>query len=67
MQFLHNENAGDNSLLIKDESYRYLIKARRHKLKDLILFRNLEDNNIYTYEVFNILKKEAVLNLIKCE
>ena len=67
MQFLHNENAGDNSLLIKDESYRYLIKARRHKLNDLIHFRNLKDNNIYTYEVFNILKKEAILNLIETQ
>ena len=67
MQFVFSHDAKESSLIIRDDIYKYLFKARRHKLNDLILFRNLKDNNIYTYEVFNILKKEAVLNLIKSE
>ena len=67
MQFLHHSDAGASSLVIKEDAYKYLIKARRHKLQDQILFRNLQDTSLYTYEILNILKKEAVLTLIKNE
>ena len=65
MQFIFEESCGEDTFYVNNETYKYLFKARRHKLSDLILFRNLKDNYIYTYEVFNISKKEAVLNLIK--
>ena len=67
MQFLHHSDAGASSLVIKEDAYKYLIKARRHKLQDQIFFRNLQDTSLYTYEIFNILKKEAILTLIKNE
>jgi len=67
MQFLHHEDAGSSTLVIKEDAYKYLIKARRHKLQDQVFFRNLNNTSLYTYEIFNILKKEAVLNLIKSE
>jgi len=67
MQFLHHNEASEANLIIKDEAYKYLIKARRHKIGDLISFRNLKDKNLYSYEIFNILKKEAILNLISSE
>jgi len=63
MQFTYHINCADDNLVITDETYRYLFKARRHKLEDEIFFRNLKDNNIYKYVVKSITKKEAILIL----
>lgn len=63
MQYIFNTNSGESSLSIKDETYRYLFKVRRHKLEDVFYFRNLEDNNLYKYVVKDISKKEALLVL----
>lgn len=67
MQFTYHENSGDSLLSIKDETYNYLIKARRQKIDDLIYFRNLKNYNIYLYKIIDISKKEAVLQLISSE
>ena len=64
MQFLYNESASDNDITLFDESFRYIIKARRHKVNDEIYLRNLRDNNIYKYRIVNIGKKEAELSLV---
>ncbi|XPV83979.1 MAG: RNA methyltransferase PUA domain-containing protein [Halarcobacter sp.] len=39
---------------IDNETYKYLFKARRHKIEDEIYFRNLDDKNIYLYKVIEI-------------
>ena len=67
MQYTYSEFCGTTILEIKDETYNYLIKARRHKIDDEIYFRNLKDNNIYLYKINNIDKKKAILNLISSE
>lgn len=67
MQFTYAEFCGTTILEIKDETYNYLIKARRHKIDDEIYFRNLKDNNIYLYKINNIDRKKAILNLISSE
>ncbi|MBS9782555.1 MAG: 16S rRNA (uracil(1498)-N(3))-methyltransferase [Arcobacter sp.] len=64
MQFTYDENCGNSTLIIKDEIYRYLIKARRHKIDDEIYFRNLKDKLIYLYKLVSISKKEASFKLI---
>ncbi len=63
MQFTYNIDSGNNTLSITDDIYRYLFKARRHKIDDEIYFRNLNDDFIYKYRVNNITKKEATLTL----
>lgn len=67
MQFMFHENASSESLLINNEEYRYLFKARRHKIDDKIHFRNLNDNILYEYKVQSINKKDAMLILCGSE
>lgn len=67
MQFSFHESCGSSNLTINDDVYKYLIKARRHKVDDEIYFRNLEDDYIYLYKVDSISRKDAFLSLISKE
>lgn len=67
MQFVFDRFCKDEILKIEDENYNYIIKARRHKMEDLIAFRNLEDNFIYFYKIVDIGKKIATLQLMSKE
>ncbi len=63
MQYLFESEAGMETLGIKDESYRYLFKVRRHKIGETVTLRNLKDNFVYFYKITNVSKKEAILIL----
>ena len=63
MQYLFDSEAGAETLGIKDESYRYLFKVRRHKIGEVVTLRNLKDDFIYFYEIKSVSKKEALLVL----
>lgn len=67
MQFIYDKNAKNELLKIEDENYNYIIKARRHRLDDILDFRNLEDNFLYSYKISQIDKKSLSLNLLKKE
>ena len=67
MQFSFHESCGSANLTINDDVYKYLIKARRHKVDDEIYFRNLEDDFIYLYKVDSISRNDAFLSLISKE
>lgn len=67
MQFTYDAQAGNESLSIKDEVYKYLIKARRHKVDEIIPFRNLNDKFIYFYKLISISKRDAFLQLVSQE
>lgn len=67
MQFAYNIQAGENSLNIKDDIYRYIIKARRNSVGNKVSFRNLKDFFLYTYEISIISKKDAILTLVSKE
>ena len=67
MQFIYDKNAKNELLKIEDENYNYIIKARRHKLDDILDFRNLEDDILYSYKISQIDKKSLSLNLLKKE
>lgn len=67
MQFVYDKNAKNELLKIEDENYNYIIKARRHKLDDILDFRNLEDNFLYSYKISQIDKKSLFLNLLEKE
>lgn len=63
MQFIYSPDASSQTLNVDSEIYKYLFKARRHKIGDLISFRNLEDSYLYSYEVMNVSKRDALLQL----
>ncbi|QNK85228.1 16S rRNA (uracil(1498)-N(3))-methyltransferase [Aliarcobacter cryaerophilus] len=67
MQFIYDKNAKNELLKIEDENYNYIVKARRHKFDDILDFRNLEDDFLYSYKISQIDKKSLFLNLLKKE
>lgn len=67
MQFSFHKDASSSILEIESDLYKYLIKARRHKIDDVIAFRNLEDKNIYIYKISSIDRKKALCELISHE
>lgn len=67
MQFTFDINCGNEFLEISDDTYKYLIKARRHKIDDEIYFRNLKDDLIYLYKLTSISRRSASFSLLKSE
>ncbi len=64
MQYLYRADGGETNLILKDDNFKYLIKARRHKIGDVIPIRNLKDKNIYFYKIENIRRKSINIQLI---
>ncbi len=68
MIFAFCDEASKQNLTIKDELFKYLIKARRHKIGDVIYLRNVQNSeNIYIYELKNIEPRSAKLELIEAK
>jgi 16S rRNA (uracil1498-N3)-methyltransferase len=67
MQFTYDINCGASTLEISEDTYKYLIKARRHKIDDEIYFRNLNDNLIYLYKLISISRRTAIFSLVNSE
>ena len=64
MQFTYHNKAGEKSLKIDGDLHKYLFKIRRQDSSDNLYFRNLNDNNIYEYEILNTNRRDTLLNLI---
>ena len=67
MQFTYHENSGDDILKVDGELHKYLFKVRRHTKDKNIYFRNLKDDTLYSYEVLDIGKRDASLQLVNSE
>src|SRR5574344_1847222 len=67
MHIIYDKKTKNELLKIEDENYKYIVKARRHKLDDILDFRNLEDDFLYSYKISQIDKKSLFLNLLKKE
>ena len=68
MIYIFDENAGAESLVLKAESFKYLIKVRRHKVDDEIFFRNQENiKELHRYKIVELEPKKVVLELINSE
>jgi len=66
--YVFDEDAGDESLILKGELFKYLIKVRRHTLDDELFFRNKEDIKIlYKYKIVELEPKKATLELLNSE
>ncbi len=64
MKFLYEKSAGNETIILKDDNYKYIFKARRHKADQDLYLRNLSDDFIYRYKILKISKKDAVLKLL---
>ncbi len=67
MQFTYHCDCASQFLEIKEDTYNYLFKARRHKVGENIYFRNLKDDFIYLYTVISIDRKKAICELLSKE
>ena len=67
MQFTFHEDCSKQFLEIDGDTYKYLFKARRHKVNEKIYFRNLNDNFLYLYNVNLIDRKKALCELVSKE
>ncbi|MDR0761909.1 MAG: 16S rRNA (uracil(1498)-N(3))-methyltransferase [Campylobacteraceae bacterium] len=59
MQFLYHEKAGEERIVIENESFAHLFKSRRRDAKKPLRVRNLHDNFLYLYEIVSINRREA--------
>lgn len=65
MIYIFHEEASKEYLSIRGETYKYLVKVRRHKVGDFICFRNKETLQIlHTYEVTEIDARSLELRLV---
>lgn len=63
--YILDDDAGKETLHVRGELHKYLIKVRRHKEGDTINFRSRENMEIlYSYRLDNIEPRDAKLSLI---
>ncbi len=67
MQYLYHKEAQNEQILLINDDYRYIIKARRHRVGDSIYLRNLDDDYIYKYSISHISRRDAQIRYISKE
>lgn len=68
MRFLFDEEAGKEALTLKGESFKYIVKVRRHKAGDELGFRQREASAIlYRYKIVSTDGRGAVLDLVSAK
>ena len=68
MIYILDDDAGKDSLSIKGELHKYLIKVRRHVIGDKISFRSNKDiKQLHTYKIQDIEPKKITLTLEKTQ
>lgn len=66
--YIFDDEAGCQTLHIKGDLYKYLIKVRRHCEGDELFFRSREKLNIlHKYKIINIQARGLILSLISSE
>ncbi|MDX1295677.1 MAG: 16S rRNA (uracil(1498)-N(3))-methyltransferase [Sulfurimonadaceae bacterium] len=64
MTYVFDEDAGKPDLLIKGESYKYLIKVRRHIAGDMLAFRSPKNSeSLHLYKIVSVDGRQARLEL----
>lgn len=68
MRFLFDDDAGKEQLALKGESFKYIIKVRRHQVGDELGFRKQADSGtLYRYKIVDIDGRSASLELVTSE
>lgn len=63
MLYLYQANAGQSQLTLTGDDHRYIFKVRRHKVKDTLHLRNLEDGLLHRYLIAQLDKRSVMLEL----
>ena len=64
MIYIFDENAGKQTLILKGETHKYLVKVRRHSEGDELCFRNKEDiETLHQYKISSIEPRNLSLEL----
>ena len=64
MQFLYHKQSGQKVIDLKNEDFKYIVKARRHREDDTIALRDFQNpDTIYFYTLQKIAPKSATLIL----
>lgn len=63
MQYTYHKDSGLELIEIESDLHKYLFKVRRHDINDDLCFRNLNDQNLYSYKVQNIDRRKTTLSL----
>ena len=65
LRFLFDEGAGTEQLTLKGESFKYIIKVRRHRVDDLLGFRHPDvQSMLHTYRIVSVDGRSAQLELV---
>ncbi|MEO1953130.1 MAG: 16S rRNA (uracil(1498)-N(3))-methyltransferase [Campylobacterales bacterium] len=65
MIYVLSDDASKQTLKIKGELFKYLVKVRRHSVDDVINFRNKQDiKKLYSYKVISLDGRTLELELI---
>jgi len=68
VRFLFDESAGKAQLQLKGESFKYIIKVRRHKVGDELGFRKIETSGtLYRYKIADVDGRSATLDLVSTD
>ena len=68
MRFLFDDDAGRERLALKGESFKYIIKVRRHQVGDELGFRKQgSSETLYRYKISNIDGRSADLELMSAK
>jgi len=66
MRFLFNDDAGKPSLILKGETFKYVIKVRRHKVDDVLGIRKMQESEIlHRYKLVSVDGRTATLELLE--
>lgn len=66
MIYLLHENAGKESLVLKGETHKYLVKVLRHSVGDKLQLRNKESlATLHLYEIVSVEGRSLTLHLIE--
>jgi len=63
MQFLFSQSASEATLVLDVKEYAHIFKVRRVKNGEVLHVRNMKDDILYSYNITNINKKQAILEL----
>jgi len=68
MIYILDDDARKQTLNIKGELFKYLVKVRRHSIDDTIAFRNKQDiKNLYLYKIVDLNARDLKLELLSCK
>ena len=65
MIYILDDEAGKETLHVRGDLHKYLIKVRRHKEGDILNFRSRENIEVlHTYKIESVEPRDAELSLI---